>query len=97
MATLQDKLAQSFAVLKKLQDEGIVAIHTQNMTRTHRECLVKNGFIKKVMKGWYIPARPEEPAGESTAGMPRFERLSSDLKIRAKHVQSRFNKKPDPF
>ena len=46
MATPQDKLAKSLAVLKKLQDEGIVAIHTKNMTRTHRERLVKNGFIK---------------------------------------------------
>ena len=37
MATPQDKLAESLAVLKKLQDEGTVAIHTKNMTRTHRE------------------------------------------------------------
>jgi hypothetical protein len=66
MPTLQDKLAESLAALKKLQDKGIVAIQTKNLTRTHRERLVKNGFIKEVMKGWYIPTRPEEPAGEST-------------------------------
>ncbi len=72
MATPQDKLAESLAVLKKLQDEGIVAIHTKNMTRTHRERLVKSGFIKAVMKGWYIPSRPEEPAGESTAWYASF-------------------------
>ena len=72
MPTLQDKLAESLAVLKKLQDDGIVAIQTRNMTRTHRERLVKSGFIKEVMKGWYIPARPEEPAGESTAWYASF-------------------------
>ena len=50
MPTLQDKLAESLAVLKKLQDEGIIAIQTKSVTRTHRERLVKNGFIKEVMK-----------------------------------------------
>ena len=68
----QDKLAESLAVLKKLQDEGIAAIHTKNMTRTHRERLIKSGFIKEVMKGWYIPASPEGSAGESTAWYASF-------------------------
>lgn len=72
MPTLQEKLAESLAALKKLQDEGIVAIQTKHMTRTHRERLVNNGFIKEVMKGWYIPTRPEEPAGESTAWYASF-------------------------
>jgi len=49
MASPQDRLAQSIAVLKQLQDKGIVAIHTKNMTRTHRERLVNNGFIKEWM------------------------------------------------
>jgi hypothetical protein len=51
MPAPQDKLAESLAVLKKLQDQGIVAIQTKNMTRTHRERLVKNGFIKEVVDG----------------------------------------------
>ncbi len=72
MPTLQDKLAQSLAALKRLQDEGIFAIQTKHITRTHRERLVKNGFIKEVMKGWYIPTRPEEPAGERTAWYASF-------------------------
>lgn len=72
MPTPQDKLAESLAVLKKLQDAGITAIHTKHMTRTHRERLVKSGFIKEVMKGWYIPVSPEEPAGESTAWYASF-------------------------
>ena len=84
MATPQDKLAESLAVLKKLQDEGVVAIHTKNMTRTHRERLVKSGFIREVMKGWYIPARPEEPAGESTAWYASFWGFCAD------YLHSRF-------
>lgn len=78
MSTPQDKLAQSLAVLKQLQDKGIVAIHTKNMTRTHRERLVKTGFIKEVIKGWYIPARPDEPAGESTAWYASFWGFCAD-------------------
>jgi hypothetical protein len=84
MATPQDKLAESLSVLKKLQDEGIVAIHTKNMTRTHRERLVKSGFIKEVMKGWYIPARPEGPTGESTAWYASFWGFCAD------YLKSRF-------
>lgn len=84
MAKPQDKLAESLAVLKKIQDEGTVAIHTKNMTRTHRERLIKNGFIKEVMKGWYIPARPEEPAGESTAWYASFWGFCAD------YLKSRF-------
>ncbi|MCP3940954.1 MAG: Fic family protein [Desulfobacteraceae bacterium] len=84
MSTPQNKLAQSLAVLKGLQDKGIVAIYTKNMTRTHRERLLKNGFIKEVMKGWYIPARPEEPAGESTAWYASFWRFCAD------YLNSRF-------
>ena len=84
MATPQDKLAESLAVLKKLQNEGVVAIHTKNMTRTHRERLLRNGFIKEVMKGWYIPARPEEPTGESTAWYASFWGFCAD------YLKSRF-------
>ena len=84
MPAPQDKLAESLFVLKKLQDQGIVAIQTKNMTRTHRERLVKNGFIKEVMKGWYIPARPEDPPGESTAWYASFWGFCDD------YLESRF-------
>lgn len=72
MATPSDKLAESLGVLKELQDRGVVAIRTGDLTRTHRERLLAGGFIKEVMKGWYIPARPDEPAGESTAWYASF-------------------------
>jgi hypothetical protein len=66
MATPSDKLAQSLAALKTFQDAGAVAIRATNLTRVHRERLMKNGFIREVMKGWYIPVRPDGPTGEST-------------------------------
>lgn len=72
MAAPSDKLAESLAFLKTLQDQGQVAIRASDMTRTHRERLLKSGFIRAVMKGWYIPARPDEPPGESTAWYASF-------------------------
>ncbi len=84
MSTPQERLAQSLTVLKKLQVKGIVAIHTKHMTRTHRERLVNNGFIKEVIKGWYVPARPDEPAGESTAWYTSFWAFCAD------YLKSRF-------
>jgi hypothetical protein len=66
------KLAESLAALRALQDRGVVAVRSGDLTRTHRERLVKNGFLQEVMKGWYIPARLDEPTGESTAWYTSF-------------------------
>ena len=84
MATPADKLAESLAVLKDLQDGGRVALRASDMTRTHRERLVKAGFLKEVMKGWYIPSRPDEPAGESTSWYASFWAFCSS------YLESRF-------
>lgn len=72
MATPQQKLAESLEALRKLQDDGVVAIRASTLSRSHRERLIKNGFLQQVMKGWYIPARPEETVGESTAWYASF-------------------------
>lgn len=72
MANPQEKLAQALQARKELEDAGIVAIRSGDLSRTHRERLLRNGFLQEVMKGWYIPARPEEPAGESTAWYASF-------------------------
>src|SRR5690606_26485999 len=78
MVAPSNKLAESLSVLKALQDDGVVAIRAKHMTRTHRERLLKNGFIKDVMKGWYVPTRPDEPAGESTAWYASFWSFCAD-------------------
>src|SRR5210317_2060323 len=81
------KLAESLEVLKGLQNRGIIAISSGDLTRTHRERLVRNGFLLPVMKGWYIPARPDETAGESTAWYASFWDFC------AAYLTSRFGKK----
>ncbi len=72
MTSPHKKLAESLDALRALQGRGIVAIRSGNLTRTHRERLVKNGFLQEVMKGWYIPARPDQATGESTAWYASF-------------------------
>jgi hypothetical protein len=72
MASPSEKLAESLKALKKLQNQGAVAIRSSDLSRTHRERLLKNGFLKEVMKGWYIPARPDEPTADSTTWYASF-------------------------
>ncbi len=42
MATPQEKLAESLETLSKLQERGVVAIRTADLSRSHRERLLKN-------------------------------------------------------
>jgi len=72
MTRPQEKLAESLQALKELQERGVVAIRSADLTRTHRERLLRNGFLHEVMKGWYIPAQPDRAAGESTAWYASF-------------------------
>lgn len=77
MTRPQEKLAESLQALKELQERGVVAIRSADLTRTHRERLLRNGFLHEVMKGWYIPARPGGTAGESTAWYASFWAFSA--------------------
>src|SRR5277367_622763 len=78
MAQPSEKLADSLSALKELQDKGAVAIRTSQLSRTHRQRLLKAGFIREVMKGWYTLSRPDEPAGESTGWYASFWGFCAD-------------------
>jgi hypothetical protein len=76
MATPPEKLAQSLEILEKLQTStGTAAIRAGDLSRTHRERLLHNGFLQEVIKGWYIPSRPDEVKGESTTWYASFWRF----------------------
>lgn len=72
MASPSEKLAESLQALRNLQQAGVVAIRSSHLTRTHRQRLVKNGFLQEVMKGWYVSARPDEEKGDSTTWYTSF-------------------------
>lgn len=72
MATPHEKLAASLEILRSFQKTGAVAVRSRELTRTHRERLIRTGFLKEIIKGWYLIARPDEIAGESTAWYASF-------------------------
>lgn len=72
MARPQEQLAGALQTLKALQDEGHVAIRSRDLERKARERLLAAGYLQPVIKGWYVPARPDEKPGESTAWYASF-------------------------
>lgn len=67
MATPGEKLAESLEKLKELQDQGVVAIGSGRLSRVHKERLVENGFLREVIKGWYISMPQDEQDGNTTS------------------------------
>ncbi len=67
MPTPQQRLASALRALKALQDRGIQAIPGPALSRSDREALLRAGFVKEVMRGWYMPTRPDEAEEDSTA------------------------------
>ena len=87
MAKPSEKLAESLKLLHELQNaNGAAAIRAKDMSRTHRERLKANGFLREVMKGWYFPSRPDEREGDSTAWYASFWRFA------AVYLETRFRK-----
>lgn len=88
MAAPSEKLAESLKMLHKLQSsDGGAAIRAKDLSRTHRERLLKNGFLQPVIKGWYIASRPDEVRGDSTAWYASFWRFCSA------YLEERFGEK----
>jgi fido (protein-threonine AMPylation protein) len=87
MASLSEKLAESLELLHRLQNvNGAAAIRARDMSRTHRERLKENGYLREVMKGWYVPSRPDEKEGDSTAWYASFWRFA------AVYLETRFGR-----
>ncbi|TBR40979.1 Fic family protein [Marinomonas agarivorans] len=76
MNLVSQKLAESLEQLAQLQKNGVVAIESKSLSRVHRQRLLKHGFIREVIRGWYIPSipdeRPDESAGDSTSWYTSF-------------------------
>src|SRR5712691_6661527 len=86
MASPSEKLAESLQILHVFQKAGGAARRSRDLTRTHRERLVANGFLRQVIKGWYIPTRPDEAPGDSTAWYAAFWPFS------AAYLETRFGR-----
>lgn len=71
----REKLAAALGALKAIQDRGRQAIPGTELARGDREILLRARYLKPVIRGWYIPSRPDEADGDTTAwyaGMREF-------------------------
>ena len=67
-----EKLAESLAALQALQEGGRRVFRSSELSRTHRERLLRNGFLREVMKGWLMSSSPSARAGDSTPWYASF-------------------------
>ena len=72
MATPNEKIATSLEVLRTLQSGGRRVFSTQELSRVHRDRLVKHGYLQRVIDGWLISASPTSQPGESTPWLTAF-------------------------
>ena len=72
MNHVSKKLADSLEKLKAMQDSGNIALQSKMLSRIDRERLIKHGFLKEVIRGWYVPSNPSEQPGDSTSWYASF-------------------------
>jgi hypothetical protein len=61
------RLANALSALKRFQDAGKVVLRASDLSRGQREILSANGFLRLVVKGWYMPSRPGDAVGDTTS------------------------------
>lgn len=66
MATPNEKLAGALAALQALQKGGRRVFQSDELSRVHRERLIRNRFVQNVMRGWLISSSPNARDGDST-------------------------------
>jgi hypothetical protein len=64
------KLRRSLDALAHLGDRA--AIRSRDLSRTHRERLLTRGHLREVLKGWYLPVRPDAPGDPARAWYDAF-------------------------
>jgi fido (protein-threonine AMPylation protein) len=72
MSTPREKLAESLAQLEKLQTGGKRVFRSKELSRVHRERLLRAGFLQQVVRGWLIASSPDTAPGESTPWFASF-------------------------
>lgn len=75
MATPNELLAKSLTALADIQKAGKHVVRGAELPRMDRVRLLKAGFLEEVVRGWYLPSRPDAQPGSSAAwfaGMREF-------------------------
>jgi len=72
MSTPNEKLADSLRALQTHQKGGRRVFQSKEFRRIDRERLLRNGFVREVMKGWLISSSPNAREGDSTPWYASF-------------------------
>ncbi len=72
MVSPNEKLAASLVQLEKLQKDGRRVFRSSEFTRVHRERLVRNGFLRPIIKGWLISFSHYTTPGDTTPWFASF-------------------------
>jgi hypothetical protein len=72
MATPNEKIATSLKALQGLQAGGRRVFSGKELSRVHRDRLVRYGYLQRVIDGWLISASPTTQPGESTPWLTAF-------------------------
>ncbi len=91
----QRRLVTALQALKALQERDRSVFRAAELSRPHREALERAGFLRRIVKGWYMSTGPGEDAGQSTqwyAAMTEFIRLYCDQRFGSEwHVSADYS------
>ena len=72
MSSPNEKLAESLKVLADLQRNGGRVFASSEFSRTHRDRLKTAGFLRPVIRGWWMATDPAARPGDTTAWYASF-------------------------
>ena len=72
MVSPNEKLADALTALSELQGEGGHIFRSSQFAREHRERLIRNGYLRPVIKGWLMLSIPDAPPHDTTAWYASF-------------------------
>ncbi|MET0264396.1 MAG: Fic family protein [Duganella sp.] len=71
-AAASNPLADALRALKQLQDKHHGVVESKDIADGHRIVLLEAGFLRPVMKGWYICSNPADGDSDTTAWYGSF-------------------------
>jgi hypothetical protein len=98
VAAPHEKLAESLAELAKLQTGGKRVFRSDELSRAHRERLLRAGFLRQAVRGWLIASSPATAPGDSTPWSPGiFTETNRNYRHPTPHTEAQFLVSPVAF
>lgn len=61
------ELAAALRTLKRLQEKHQGVVEASDLSEAHRVLLTDTGFLRPIVKGWYVCGNPRDGAGDTTS------------------------------